>query len=137
LASATTGEFVMQLGQVKLRSAPKPTERKVEPLLCDGEEAYKKLMEETFFEEYYEQIKEFTFKSEIFPVQSSTTVALRNAFSIWNVTKSRDALPAIYEQFPELNELCQQIEQVAATKLNVSEYFIRFSTRRFVNGPTQ
>jgi hypothetical protein len=61
---------------VLLKSVPKAEEKKTQIQLCDNEDQYKQMMEETYLERYYEPIKEYTFASEFVTLSKEAAAAL-------------------------------------------------------------
>ena len=122
--------FLSQLKNANLKKTEAPKQQaSIEPLLCNNDEEYKKLMEETFLEEYYESIKPFTFASEFFPLTQEASEAIREAYTNWDSTGRTTSTSDIVDRSPVLLELAHKIDGLQV-KMNISQFFIRLSSRR-------
>ena len=106
-----------------LRAVQTVGERVNLPLLCPDSESYRRLMDDTFLEEYYEEIGQWTFHSEFLSLTQEQAKALCVAHQHWNESKSN-----VNELVPELEKLSNEI-QSASDRLRTSQFFVRLSTR--------
>ena len=117
----------------KLKSVETKESQQAQPLLCEDSATYKKMMEETFLEEYFSEIEQFSFASEFFNLDVDTAKAINDAHKVR--AAKNDPNPAIikevYDDSPLLLQLASRIDE-AASKLSTPNFFIRLSTRRLV-----
>ncbi|KAL6048674.1 Cell division cycle protein 123 [Balamuthia mandrillaris] len=101
------------------------------PALCEDGEDYTRLMEETYFEEYWEKIKPLSFTSTFVPLSKKAAAALMAAHKAFLATKNEDSQQSSgnwKEEHPELAQLVEDIN--AAQKLLDREHvFVRLSSR--------
>lgn len=117
-----------QLKSVKLRSTNQPKEKSNEQLLCPDSETYRKMMNETQFECYYEQIKQWTFPSMIFSINQEQIQALHNGhiqFKNSLLDNDEKKTEECFEKYPELKQLANVIDSCDIKR----PIFVRLSTR--------
>ena len=113
---------------LKKRENLKKTEvaekEKLEQLIVKEEGDYDRLIKETYFEVYYNQIEEFTFKSVILPLTIEEIQALHNAHTAFNENKGNvEDLSTISAKINEGIKLIRE-----KTK-NQCKIFVRLSSR--------
>lgn len=117
-----------QLKSVKLRSTNQPKEKSHEQLLCPDSETYRKMMNETQFECYYEQIKQWTFPSRIFSINQEQINALHDGhifFKNSSIDNDDKKTEECFEKYPELLKLANVIDSCDIKR----PIFVRLSTR--------
>ena len=117
-----------QLKSVRLRSTNPPRKKHHEQLLCPDSETYRRMMDETQFERYYETIKQWTFPSVILPVNENQIVALRNGHELFKSLSSTDddeKTDQCFRMYPNLAELATRIDSCSIKR----PVFVRLSTR--------
>ncbi|UJR10651.1 hypothetical protein I4U23_014846 [Adineta vaga] len=123
-----------QLKSVRLRSTNKPKEKIQEQLLCPDSETYRKMMDETQFERYYDSIKQWTFPSTIVSMNENQIIALRNGHeffkSLSSTTTTNDddddeKTKECFQKYPDLLELANTIDKCDIKR----PMFVRLSTR--------
>jgi hypothetical protein len=121
LASALAG------ARLKKVERPKDPEQAPRVTLCDNEEAYRRMMEETYFEEYWEKIKDYSFTSAFVPLSVEAAQALRDAHQQWLASNKQDK-GAWKQNFPILMKVAEDITR-AQRELNRDNIFVRLSSR--------
>ncbi len=119
-----------QLKSIKLRSINQPKEKFNEQLLCPDSETYRKLMNETQFECYYEKIKQWTFPSMIITINQDDINALHNGHIFFKSLSLDDddddkKTEECFQQYPQLIKLANQIDSCDIKR----PIFVRLSTR--------
>jgi len=120
--------LIDQLKSVKLRSINQPKEKLNEQLLCPDSEIYRKMMNDTQFEYYYEQIKQWTFPSMIFSINQDQIKALHDGHILFKNSLLDDddkKTEECFQKFPELVKLSNMIDSCNIKR----PIFIRLSTR--------
>ena len=120
--------FADQLKSVRLRSTNQPKEKTNEPLLCPDSETYRKMMDETQFECYYDKIQPWTFPSAIFSINQEEINALRDGhFCFTNLPFENDdkKTEECFQRYPLLRKLADQIDACPLSR----PIFVRLSTR--------
>jgi hypothetical protein len=120
--------FVDQLKSVRLRSTNQLKEKFHEQLLCPDSETYRKMMNETQFECYYDQIKQWTFPSMILSINQDEIQALHNGHLFFkNSLLDNDEKKAeeCFQQYPQLIKLSNMIDSCDIQR----PIFVRLSTR--------
>lgn len=111
-----------EIKRVKLKQVEKPKEKKHLKNLCQDESEFTKLLKEASFEDYYESIKKFTFKSAFFPI--SMGIAKEIVKQGGNFKSKKDV-----ELNQELLDFAKEVEKVALENLNTKNgIFVRLST---------
>lgn len=95
------------------------------PLLCADSEAYKKLMNETYLEAYFEAIQEYSFKSLFHVLKVPELEALIRAHDQW---KSNPVKRAWTSKEPILVSLAATVDSLQA-QLKSEHIFVRLSSR--------
>ena len=99
-------------------------ESKLEETIVKDEEDYLRLMKETYFEKYYEQIEEFTFKSVIMPLTLDDIKSIYDANLDFEANgKSEKDLTGIAEKIDE------GIKQIREKTKKECKVFVRLSSR--------
>ena len=120
--------FSEQLKSVRLRATAVPREKPTDPLLCPDSETYQRMMEETEFERYYPQIRQWTFPSLILPISSEQIKALREAHLLFKQslsTSDDEKTEECLRLFPSLLSLSKEIDACDIPR----PMFVRLSTR--------
>jgi len=119
-----------QLKSVKVRSTVGPKEKSNEQLLCPDSETYRKLMNETQFECYFDKIEKWTFPSVIIPMNHDDIDALRQGYIYFKSLSSTDdddkRTEECFEKYPRLKILAQTIDSCNTIPRPI---FVRLSTR--------
>lgn len=120
----------LKAGNVSLKKVTTKEAPKIQHQICANSEDYKRLMEETYMEEYWEEIKDYTFASEFLPLPRDYAQDLMNAYGNYESKGEFNGLNT-----ENLQNLAQQIDE-AIIKLrnetNMKEedgIFIRLSSR--------
>ena len=85
--------FLKEIEQNKTvlrKTGGKERESKLEEMIVKDEEDYYRLMKETYFEKYYEQIEDFTFKSVIMPLTLEDIKSIYDANMEFETSKKTD-----------------------------------------------
>lgn len=117
-----------QLKSVKLRSTKQPQEKVNEQLLCPDSDTYRKMMDETQFEYYYDIIKSWTFPSEIFSINEDERQALHHGHLLFKNSSLSDddkKTEECFQKYPQLLKLANTIDSCNIQR----PIFIRLSTR--------
>ncbi|CAF0818310.1 unnamed protein product [Didymodactylos carnosus] len=144
--SDMSSTFSDQLKSVRLRkTTPADFENKEQNLLCPDSETYLKLMSDTYFDKYYEQIKPWTFQSISIPLSLEYTQALHDGHQLFLKLLSasssstcnniqypqRDLYDKLtnecFEKYAPLSRLCDDIDQFKSSLR--MPMFVRLSTR--------
>lgn len=104
--------------------------KKVEALLCEDTETYNKLMSETFMEEYYSEIEEFSFGSVFFELKTEAAIAINKAYAEFSKECDSTKIEEIYASYEELQNLAKEIDEQSQKLQTAPNFFIRLSTRR-------
>jgi len=99
--------FAEQLKTVKLRSVNKPKEKLNDQLLCPDSETYRKMMDDTQFECYYEHIKQWTFPSMILEIDEDDIKAFHNGYLLFKSSLLDDddkKTEECFQQYPQLKK---------------------------------
>merc|ERR1711976_580375 len=97
---------------------------KPEQLIVKDESDYDRLMKETYFEVYYDKIKEFTFKSVILPLTIEEIQALHDAHSAFKI--GSDKIVDLSNIAFKINE---GIKIIREKTRNDCKVFVRLSSR--------
>lgn len=120
--------FADQLKSVRLRSTNQPKEKTNEPLLCPDSQTYRKMMDETQFECYYDKIQQWTFPSTILPINQDEINALRDGYLFFKSSTLQDddqKTEECFQRYPSLRKLADQINACTLPR----PIFVRLSTR--------
>jgi hypothetical protein len=121
--------FADQLKSVRLRSSNQPKEKVNEPLLCPDSESYRKMMDETQFECYYEKIQQWTFSSRILSINHEEINALHDGHLFFKSLPLDDdddkKTEVCFQRYPLLRKLSNQIDSCDLKR----PIFVRLSTR--------
>jgi len=96
--------------------------------ICKDSDDYNRLIEDTHFEKYYETIKNFTFRSELFTLDKEQAAAIVEAYS----SLQGDKIDYDWRVNDSLQSLAKQIDQTKKEGLLLSEdddIFVRLSSR--------
>jgi len=97
---------------------------KLEEMIVKDEEDYYRLMKETYFEKYYEQIEEFTFKSVLMPLTVEDIQLIYDANMEFETTKKTELdMTSIAQKIDE------GIDQIRNQTNSDCEVFVRLSSR--------
>ncbi|CAF1132654.1 unnamed protein product [Adineta steineri] len=114
---------------LRLRSTNQPKEKFNEPLLCPDSETYRKMMNETQFECYYDAIKQWTFPSRILTMNKDDIQALHDGHtyfkSLSTIDNDDQKTEACFQQYPTLSKLANAIDSCDIKR----PMFVRLSTR--------
>ena len=120
--------FADQLKSVRLRTTNQPKEKVNDQLLCPDSDAYRKMMDETQFECYYDAIKQWTFPSIILTMNADEIKALheghiffKNSVLVDDDKKTEECL----QHYPQLLKLSNVINSCDIKR----PMFVRLSTR--------
>jgi hypothetical protein len=117
-----------QLKSVKLRSTNRPKEKINEQLLCPDSETYRKMMDETQFECYYEKIKQLKFPSMILPINQDEIKALHDGHIFFKnslIDNDEKKTEECFQKYPQLVKLSNMIDSCDIKR----PIFVRLSTR--------
>jgi hypothetical protein len=120
--------FADQLKSVRLRSVNQPKEKLNEQLLCPDSETYRKMMNETQFECYYEHIKQWTFPSVILSINQDDIKALHDGHMFFKNSLLDDddkKTEECFQRYPQLLKLSNVIDSCNIKR----PIFVRLSTR--------
>lgn len=121
--------FADQLKSVRLRSTNQLKEKVNEQLLCSDSETYRKMMDETQFECYYEKIKQWTFPSRILSINQDEINALHHGHLFFKNSPIDDdddkKTEECFQRYPLLIKLSNQIDSCDIKR----PIFVRLSTR--------
>ncbi|CAF2390475.1 unnamed protein product [Rotaria sp. Silwood2] len=113
---------------VRLRSTQQPREKINEQLFCPDSETYRKMMNETQFEYYYDIIKQWTFPSAILPMNEDDIKALHDGHLLFKNSSLDDddkKTEECFQHYPQLFKLSNAIDSCDIQR----PIFIRLSTR--------
>ncbi|CAF2115293.1 unnamed protein product [Rotaria magnacalcarata] len=113
---------------VRLRSVAQPKEKHNEQLLCPDSDTYKKMMNETQFEYYYDIIKQWTFPSVILSMDEDDRKALHQGHLLFKNSLLDDddkKTDECFQQYPQLFKLSNAIDSCDIQR----PIFVRLSTR--------
>jgi len=101
----------------------------VQKVICKDSEDYHRLMKETYFEQYFDLIKQWTFKSVLFPMSVDTARAIREAFKATHSKIKEERIEGF--NWRENNLLVQLAREIDSKKeeLGVNDMFVRLSSR--------
>ena len=122
------------LQNVKLKKVERKEETKVQlPTLCENEEDYFRLMEETYLEEYYNTIEEYTFQSSFAELEIDEIQSIVDAHKLWKengqeIINFQSLTEIYYPNFPKLAQLSTKITNLSKN-LRTNLFFVRFSSR--------
>ena len=120
--------FADQLKSVRLRSTNQPKEKINEQLLCSDSDTYRKMMDETKFECYYDAIKQWTFPSVILTMNEEEIKALQDGYECFRNSLLDDddrKTEECFEKYPQLLKLANAIDSCDIKR----PMFVRLSTR--------
>ena len=123
-STSGSGSGSLDFSKVKLKTVEKKTEPSaVVTLLCSGSEDYDRLMKETYFEQYWDSIKKFSFPSELVHLPPAAAQAIidehkKKKDSDWTQGENKDILLC----------LANKIDEVAK-KNDWAGLFVRLSSR--------
>ncbi|CAF1058351.1 unnamed protein product [Rotaria sordida] len=115
-------------GFARLRSIQQPKEKINEQLLCPDSDTYRKMMNETQFEYYYDIIKQWTFPSVILSMNEDDIRALHNGHLLFKNSSLDDddkKTEECFQQYPQLFKLSNAIDTCDIQR----PIFVRLSTR--------
>ncbi|CAF4596981.1 unnamed protein product, partial [Rotaria sp. Silwood1] len=113
---------------VRLRSKQPPKEKINEQLLCSDSDTYRKMMNETQFEYYYDIIKQWTFPSAILSMNEDDIKALHNGHLLFKKSSFDDddkKTEECFQQYQQLFKLSNAIDSCDIQR----PIFVRLSTR--------
>jgi len=123
-------DFAAQLAAAKLKKSapPKADAAPKMKAICADEQDYKRLMEETYFEEYWEKMKPYTWGSAFVPLPPATAKDLTEAHLKFLADKEgyRDKWK---EEYSSLVALSHGIDEVHRCQIPSPEMFVRLSSR--------
>ncbi len=117
-----------QLKSVRLRAINQPKDKVTEQLLCSDSETYRKMMNETQFECYYDQIKQWTFPSMILSINQDEIKALHDGYITFKsslLDNDDKKTEECFQKYPQLIKLSNMIDSCDIKR----PIFVRLSTR--------
>lgn len=119
--------FLKEIEQNKTvlrKTGGKWRESKLEEMIVKDEEDYYRLMKETYFEKYYEQIEDFTFKSVIMPLTLEDIKTMYDANMEFETSKKTEL---------DMTNIAQKIDEgidkIRKQTNSDCEVFVRLSSR--------
>jgi len=104
-------------------------EKKQTKVICNSSEDYHRLMKETYFEQYFDLIKQWTFKSVLFPISVETAQAIKQAFKATQSKDENERIPGYdWKSNNHLVQLARTIDE-KKIELGVNDLFVRLSSR--------
>eukprot|EP01112_Ceratiomyxa_fruticulosa_P001529 TRINITY_DN1171_c0_g2_i1.p2 TRINITY_DN1171_c0_g2~~TRINITY_DN1171_c0_g2_i1.p2 ORF type:complete len:345 (+),score=71.78 TRINITY_DN1171_c0_g2_i1:218-1252(+) len=115
----------MDFSKVQLKSVGAPKQKEApKVVLCEDSDQYTKLMEETYLEQYFASIEEFTFRSLFVKLTIPAAKAIVNVHSI----VKKDSTYEEWKNSEEFIVLAKDIEN-ARDRLGTKDVFVRLSSR--------
>ena len=114
----------LEMKKIALKKTEGPRkENKLEKMIVEDESDYYRLMKETYFEAYYSQIEDFTFKSVIIPLSLEEIQALRESYNLF-LTKDNN-----YDLDSVVAKVEEGITLIRKKTNSDCKVFIRLSSR--------